>query len=51
MEGYIGEMRFFAGNFAPLNWAICQGQLLTISEFEALFSILGTEYGGDFYWD
>ena len=43
----IGEMRLFAGNFAPRNWAKAQGQLLSISHHSALFSILGTTYGGD----
>ncbi len=47
MEGYLGEIRFFAGNYAPANWALCQGQLLAISEYEALFTLLGAEYGGD----
>lgn len=47
MEGTIGEIRLFAGNFAPRNWAYCQGQLLAISSNTALFSILGTTYGGD----
>jgi microcystin-dependent protein len=47
MEGYIGEIRMFAGNFAPLYWAYCQGQLMSISANTALFSILGTTYGGD----
>lgn len=47
MEGYIGEIRGFAGNFAPRTWALCDGQLLAISSFTALFSILGTTYGGD----
>jgi microcystin-dependent protein len=47
MEGMIGEVRMFAGNFAPRNWALCEGQLLPISENTALFSILGTTYGGD----
>lgn len=47
MEGYIGEIRMFAGNFAPVNWALCDGQLLPINEHSALFSILGTIYGGD----
>jgi microcystin-dependent protein len=44
---FIGEIRMFAGNFAPLGWAFCQGQLLPISENEALFSLFGTTYGGD----
>lgn len=48
MEGYfIGEVDLFAGNFAPRQWAFCDGQLLAISSNEALFSILGTIYGGD----
>lgn len=46
-EGFIGEIRMFAGNFAPRNWAFCDGQLLSISSNTALFSILGTQYGGD----
>ena len=44
MEGTIGEIRMFAGNFNPRNWAFCQGQLLPISQNTALFSILGTTY-------
>jgi microcystin-dependent protein len=47
MEGTIGEIRLFAGNFAPRNWAFCQGQLLSIAQNTALFSILGTTYGGN----
>ncbi|WP_459211232.1 phage tail protein [Aquimarina rhabdastrellae] len=47
MEGMIGEVRLFAGNFAPRTWAFCEGQLLAISSNTALFSILGTIYGGD----
>ncbi len=43
----IGEIIMFAGNFAPRGWAFCDGQLLAISENSALFSILGTTYGGD----
>ena len=46
-EGMIGEVRLFAGNFAPRTWAFCEGQLLAISSNTALFSILGTTYGGD----
>ena len=46
-EGFIGEVKMFAGNFAPRGWALCQGQLLPISSNTALFSILGTIYGGD----
>lgn len=44
---FIGQIKMFGGNFAPRNWALCDGQLLTISSNEALFSILGTQYGGD----
>lgn len=47
MEGTIGEIRMFAGNFAPRTWAFCQGQILQIRSNTALFSILGTQYGGD----
>ncbi|MDY8136799.1 phage tail protein [Aquimarina sp. 2201CG5-10] len=47
MLGTIGEVRIFAGNFAPRNWAFCEGQLQAISQNDALFSILGTIYGGD----
>ncbi len=46
-EGFIGEVKLFAGNFAPRGWALCEGQLLAISSNTALFSILGTTYGGD----
>ncbi|MBD2867716.1 phage tail protein [Paenibacillus arenilitoris] len=46
-EPYIGEIRAFAGNFAPKGWALCNGQLLPISHNTALFSILGVTYGGD----
>ncbi len=46
-DGYLGEIRFFAGNFAPRNWMYCMGQLLPISENQALYSLLGTDYGGD----
>jgi microcystin-dependent protein len=46
-EPMIGEMKLFAGNFAPRGWALCEGQLLPISQNTALFSILGTTYGGD----
>ena len=44
---YFGEIRLFAGNFAPLGWAFCHGQLLSIAENDALFSLIGTTYGGD----
>lgn len=46
-EPYVGEIRMFAGNFAPRGWAFCDGQLLAISQNDALFSLLGTVYGGD----
>ncbi len=44
---YVGEIRIFAGNFAPVGWAFCQGQLLAISENDTLFALIGTTYGGD----
>jgi microcystin-dependent protein len=47
MEGYIGQIMLFAGNFAPRNWAYCQGQIIQIAQNTALFSILGTTYGGN----
>lgn len=47
MEGYIAEIRLFAGNFAPRNWAFCNGQILSIAQNTALFSLLGTTYGGN----
>jgi Microcystin-dependent protein len=46
-DQYIGEIRMFGGNFAPVGWAFCNGQLLSISENEALFTLIGTTYGGD----
>jgi microcystin-dependent protein len=46
-QPYIGEIRIFAGNFAPAGWAFCDGQLLPISENETLFTLIGTTYGGD----
>lgn len=46
-DGFIGEIRMFAGNFAPRSWAFCDGQLLAVSQNDALFSLLGTTYGGD----
>lgn len=46
-EPFIGEIRMFGGNFNPRNWAFCDGQLLSINGNSALFSILGTTYGGD----
>jgi microcystin-dependent protein len=44
---YVGEIRMFGGNFAPAGWALCQGQLMPISENEVLFQLIGTTYGGD----
>jgi microcystin-dependent protein len=44
---YIGEIRMFAGNFAPNGWMLCEGQLLPISEYDTLFNLIGTTYGGD----
>ena len=44
---YIGEIRMFAGNFAPVGWAFCNGALMPISENDALFNLIGTTYGGD----
>ncbi len=46
-EPFVGEVRIFAGNFAPRGWAFCDGQLLAVSQNDALFSLLGTIYGGD----
>ena len=46
-QPYVGEIRIFAGNFAPAGWMFCEGQLLPISENETLFQLLGTTYGGD----
>ena len=44
---FVGEIRMFAGNFAPVGWALCQGQLVSISENPTLFQLIGTTYGGD----
>jgi microcystin-dependent protein len=44
---YVGEIRIFAGNFAPVGWAFCDGQLMAISQNETLFNLIGTTYGGD----
>ncbi len=46
-EPFLGEIRMFGGNFAPRGWALCNGQLLSISQNAALFSLLGTTYGGN----
>lgn len=47
MEPYLGQIELFAFNFAPQGWAFCEGQLLPINVNQALFSLLGTTYGGD----
>jgi len=47
MEGYIGEVRLFAGNFAPLGWAFCDGTLYSIAAYSPIFALIGTIYGGD----
>ena len=46
-DNFVGEIRMFAGNFAPRGWALCNGQLLPIAQNTALFSLLGTTYGGN----
>lgn len=46
-EPYLGEIRMFAGNYAPVGWALCNGQLLNIADNQALYSLLDTTYGGD----
>lgn len=47
VEPYLGNISVFAGNFAPRAWMFCQGQLLAISQYDALFALIGTTYGGD----
>lgn len=47
MEGTIAEIKMFGGNFAPMYWALCQGQILSIAQNQALFALLGTTYGGN----
>lgn len=46
-QPYVGEIRMFGGNFAPVGWLFCSGQYLPISEYETLFQLIGTTYGGD----
>lgn len=46
-QPYVGEIRMFGGNFAPLGWAFCDGQLMAVAENDTLFSLIGTTYGGD----
>lgn len=47
MECYVGEIRLFAGNYAPAGWAFCDGSLLPIRGYEQLYRVIGTRYGGD----
>lgn len=46
-QPFVGEIRMFGGNFAPAGWMFCEGQLLPISEYDTLFNLIGTTYGGD----
>jgi microcystin-dependent protein len=46
-EAYIGEIRMFGGNFAPMGWAFCDGSALSIAQYDALYNLIGTTYGGD----
>lgn len=46
-QPYVGEIRMFAGNFPPNGWMLCSGQLIAISDYETLFNLIGTTYGGD----
>ena len=46
-QPYVGEIRMFGGNFAPVNWMFCEGQLLSIAQNSTLFNLIGTTYGGD----
>ncbi|SOD13372.1 phage tail protein [Pedobacter xixiisoli] len=47
MDDYLGEIRYFAGNFAPLNWRFCNGDQLAIAQYDTLYALIGTTYGGD----
>ncbi|WP_203418253.1 phage tail protein [Flavobacterium sharifuzzamanii] len=47
MEGYLGEIRLYGGNFAPRGWALCNGTTLSIANYDALYALIGTIYGGD----
>ena len=47
MDFYLAQIVLFGGNFAPTNWLPCDGRLLSIQQYTALFSLLGTQYGGD----
>src|SRR4051812_40250002 len=46
-DPFVGEIRMFAGNFAPLGWALCDGELASIAGFQDLYNLIGTTYGGD----
>ena len=46
-EPFLAEIRMFGGNFAPRGFAFCEGQLLSIAEYDAVFALIGTTYGGD----
>ena len=46
-DPYVGEIRMFAGTFAPVNWAFCNGQTVAIADYDTLFNLIGTTYGGD----
>ena len=46
-QPYVGEIKIFAGNFAPAGWMFCEGQILPISEYDTLYTLIGTTYGGD----
>lgn len=46
-DAYFGEIRMFGGNFAPMDWALCDGSLLPINQYDVLYSVIGTTYGGD----
>lgn len=47
MNGYLGEVKFFAGTYPPKDWAFCDGQMLAIQSYPALYSVMGNQYGGD----
>ncbi|ETN94853.1 Microcystin-dependent protein [Zhouia amylolytica] len=47
MDGYIGEIKFFAGDFPPRGWAFCHGQLMAVSQYSGLFAVIGNRYGGN----
>ncbi len=47
MDGYLGETKLFAGNYAPIGWMLCAGQLLPISQYSALFAVIGIQFGGN----